>query len=50
VRQPIRIALNTLYRRMPSLRVPDQELSWNNNLGFHSFTSLRVTRGADPAT
>ncbi|HEX4791894.1 MAG TPA: cytochrome P450 [Actinospica sp.] len=42
VRQSTRIALAELYRRMPQLRVLPQELNWNNNLGFHGFTSLRV--------
>lgn len=42
VRQTTRIALGELYRRMPGLRVPAQELCWNNNLGFHGFTALRV--------
>lgn len=43
VRLTMRIALQTLYRRMPSLRVPPQRLNWNNNLGFHGFVSLRLT-------
>ncbi|WP_030620946.1 cytochrome P450 [Streptomyces achromogenes] len=42
VRQTTRIALASLYRRMPNLRVLPQILNWNNNLGFHGFTSLRV--------
>lgn len=52
VRQTTRIALSTLYRRMPSLRVVPQSLNWNNNLGFHGFTALRVTADgiARPAT
>ncbi|MFE6741896.1 cytochrome P450 [Streptomyces tubercidicus] len=43
VRQTTRIALSSLYRRWPELHVPAQEANWNNNLGFHGFTSLRVT-------
>jgi len=43
VRLTTRIALATLYRRMPWLRVVPQKLNWNNNLGFHGFQSLRVT-------
>lgn len=43
VRLTTRIALQTLYRRMPSLRVPPQPLNWNNNLGFHGFVALRLT-------
>lgn len=43
VRQSTRIALATLYRRMPRLRPVGQDLNWNNNLGFHGFTGLRVT-------
>lgn len=43
VRLTTRIALQTLYRRMPSLRVAPQTLDWNNNLGFHGFVSLRLT-------
>ncbi|MFJ8228484.1 cytochrome P450 [Streptomyces sp. NPDC094448] len=43
VRQTTRIALSTLYTRWPELTVPPQEADWNNNLGFHGFTSLRVT-------
>ncbi|MEU8570966.1 cytochrome P450 [Streptomyces pathocidini] len=43
VRQTTRIALSSLYRRWPGLHVPPQEANWNNNLGFHGFTSLRVT-------
>ena len=52
VRQTTRIALATLYRRMPSLRVLPQSLNYNNNLGFHGFTQLRVTADstAQPAT
>ncbi|MBW4718802.1 cytochrome P450 [Saccharothrix obliqua] len=46
VRQTTRIALGSLYRRFPALSVPPQELNWNNNLGFHGFTSLRVTATA----
>ncbi|MFE7133378.1 cytochrome P450 [Streptomyces sp. NPDC057638] len=46
VRQTTRIALSSLYRRWPTLHMPPQEANWNNNLGFHGFTSLRVTRGA----
>lgn len=46
VRQTTRIALSSLYRRWPGLRVPPQQADWNNNLGFHGFTSLRVTAGA----
>lgn len=42
VRQTVRIALAELYRRMPGLRVLPQEMNWNNNLGFHGFTSLLV--------
>ncbi|WP_107485892.1 cytochrome P450 [Streptomyces marincola] len=45
VRQTTRIALSSLYRRWPELRVPPQEANWNNNLGFHGFTSLQVTGG-----
>jgi len=45
VRQTTRIALATLYQRMPYLRVPAQTLNWNNNLGFHGFTALRVEVG-----
>ncbi|MFF4407443.1 cytochrome P450 [Streptomyces sp. NPDC001262] len=45
VRQTTRIALSSLYRRWPQLHVPPQEANWNNNLGFHGFTSLRVTSG-----
>ncbi|MBL1119880.1 cytochrome P450 [Streptomyces sp. 110] len=45
VRQTTRIALSTLYRRWPALHVPPQETNWNNNLGFHGFTSLWVTGG-----
>ena len=40
VRQTTRIALSTLYRRMPNLRIEPQSLNWNNNLGFHGFTAL----------
>ncbi|MDH6128345.1 cytochrome P450 [Kitasatospora sp. GP82] len=43
VRQTLRIALATLYRRMPGLRVQEHSLNWNNNLGFHGFTSLPVS-------
>jgi cytochrome P450 len=42
VRQTTRIALVSLYRRFPGLSVPEQELDWNNNLGFHGFQTLRV--------
>ena len=42
VRQTMRIALASLYRRWPALRVVPQSLNWNNNLGFHGFTELRV--------
>lgn len=49
VRQTTRIALATLYRRMPDLRVVQQDMDWNNNLGFHGFTSLRVTGNGEPA-
>ncbi len=42
VRQTGRIALVSLYRRFPQLRLQDQELDWNNNLGFHGFQTLRV--------
>ncbi|MGH3637358.1 MAG: hypothetical protein ACRDTS_25400, partial [Mycobacterium sp.] len=42
VRLTTRIALQTLYRNMPSLWVPPQTLDWNNNLGFHGFVSLRL--------
>jgi cytochrome P450 len=42
VRQTTRIALATLYRRMPHLSVEPQSLTWNNNLGFHGFTALTV--------
>ncbi|MET8756355.1 cytochrome P450 [Lentzea sp. NPDC004782] len=42
VRQTLRIALQSLYRRMPGLHVPVQELDWNNNLGFHGFVSLHL--------
>ena len=42
VRQTTRIALASLYRRMPALRSTGEELNWNNNLGFHGFTSLSV--------
>lgn len=45
VRQTMRIALATLYRRMPGLRVLPQTLNYNNNLGFHGFTELRVQDG-----
>ncbi|MEW9522164.1 cytochrome P450 [Streptomyces tubercidicus] len=45
VRQTTRIALSSLYRKWPELHVPPQEANWNNNLGFHGFTSLRVTGG-----
>ncbi|OMI35308.1 cytochrome P450 [Streptomyces sparsogenes] len=45
VRQTTRIALSTLYRRWPALHVPPQATDWNNNLGFHGFTSLWVTGG-----
>ncbi|MEU8514559.1 cytochrome P450 [Kitasatospora sp. NPDC048722] len=43
VRQTLRIALATLYRRWPALRVSQDGFNWNNNLGFHGFTSLRVS-------
>lgn len=43
VRQTMRIALATLYRRFPSLRIRDDEPDWNNNLGFHGVTSLPVS-------
>ncbi|MFD3850528.1 cytochrome P450 [Streptomyces microflavus] len=43
VRQTFRIALSTLYRRMPNLAAHEQSIDWNNNLGFHGFTALRVT-------
>ncbi|MCX4966994.1 cytochrome P450 [Streptomyces sp. NBC_00654] len=43
VRQTTRIALSTLYLRWPELKVPQQEANWNNNLGFHGSTSLRVS-------
>jgi hypothetical protein len=46
VRQTTRIALSSLYRRWPALHVPPQETNWNNNLGFHGITSLRVTGDA----
>ncbi len=46
VRQTTRIALRTLYRRMPELHVVEQTLNWNNNLGFHGFTALRVAQAA----
>ncbi|WP_280274589.1 cytochrome P450 [Nocardia wallacei] len=46
VRATTRIALASLYRRMPDLRVSRQDLDWNNNLGFHGFQSLRVTTHA----
>ncbi|MFF4579768.1 cytochrome P450 [Streptomyces sp. NPDC001389] len=49
VRQTMRIALATLYRRMPGLRVLPQTLNYNNNLGFHGFTALRVQDGAASA-
>lgn len=49
VRLTTRIALETLYRRMPGLRVAPQTLDWNNNLGFHGFGSLRLTAGAPAA-
>jgi cytochrome P450 len=49
VRQTTRIALQSLYRRMPWLRVDEQALDWNNNLGFHGFVSLRLEAG-QPAT
>ncbi|MFI9388791.1 cytochrome P450 [Kutzneria sp. NPDC052558] len=42
VRQTTRIALATLYRRMPDLQSNPQSLNWNNNLGFHGFTALEV--------
>ncbi|MFF9481561.1 cytochrome P450 [Streptomyces sp. NPDC014733] len=45
VRQTTRIALTSLYSRWPGLCVPPQEPNWNNNLGFHGFTSLHVTGG-----
>jgi cytochrome P450 len=45
VRQSTRIALATLFRRMPNLRPEADALDWNNNLGFHGFTALRVTAG-----
>ncbi|QTI88077.1 cytochrome P450 [Streptomyces sp. AgN23] len=45
VRQTTRTALSALYRRWPGLHVPPQETNWNNNLGFHGFTSLWVTDG-----
>ncbi|WNE93929.1 hypothetical protein PS467_00590 [Streptomyces luomodiensis] len=32
-------------RRWPALRVPPQATDWNNNLGFHGFSSLWVTGG-----
>jgi len=55
VRQTTRLALGALYRRMPGLRVTEQSLNWNNNLGFHGFTALRVAhaagaRGGRPGT
>jgi cytochrome P450 len=43
VRQTTRVALSSLYSRMPSLTLRPQELNWNNNLGFHGFTKLQVT-------
>jgi cytochrome P450 len=46
VRQTTRIALGALYRRMPALQVTEQTLNWNNNLGFHGFTALRVAQAA----
>lgn len=42
VRQSSRIALVSLYKRFPKLRITPQELNWNNNLGFHGFQTLRV--------
>jgi cytochrome P450 len=45
VRQTTRIALAELYRRMPGLQVMSDTLDWNNNLGFHGPTALRVSRG-----
>jgi cytochrome P450 len=49
VRATTRIALATLYRRMPGLRVArQQDLDWNNNLGFHGFQSLKVDSGRTP--
>ncbi|MEU9340272.1 cytochrome P450 [Streptomyces sp. NPDC048278] len=42
VRQSTRIALASLYRRFPRLRVTSPDLNWNNNLGFHGLTSLLV--------
>ena len=46
VRLTTRIALASLYRRMPYLRIPPQTFNWNNNLGFHGFQSLNVTAAA----
>jgi hypothetical protein len=43
VRSTTRIALASLFRRMPSLKVCAQDINWNNNLGFHGFQSLRVS-------
>lgn len=43
VRQTTRIAMVSLYRRFPKLRVAPQTLDWNNNLGFHGLQTLRVT-------
>lgn len=42
VRQTTRIAMASLYRRFPELSVPEQDLNWNNNLGFHGLQSLLV--------
>jgi cytochrome P450 len=42
VRQTTRIAMASLYRRMPALKVTSDTLNWNNNLGFHGFQSLSV--------
>ncbi|MBW4718760.1 cytochrome P450 [Saccharothrix obliqua] len=42
VRATTRTALATLYTRLPHLRVPDQEIDWNNNLGFRGPQALRV--------
>jgi len=43
VRQTTRIALASIYRRYPNLRLLPQEQNWNNNLGFHGLTSLAVS-------
>jgi cytochrome P450 len=42
VRQTTRIAMVSLYRRFPQLRILPQALNWNNNLGFRGFQTLQV--------